>query len=72
MQSVTGQRRINKSNEPPPEVLAKHNLQKYLGLLVSEGSPSISVNVAGAHNSGPLYTKSDTKIDLTKHSTKTT
>lgn len=40
--------------------------------LVSEVSPLIWENVAGAHNSGLLYTKTDIKIGLTKHSTKTT
>lgn len=30
------------------------------------------MNVADAHNSGPLYTKTDLKINLTKLSTETT
>lgn len=30
------------------------------------------MNVADTHNSGPLYTKTDIKINLTKLSTQTT
>lgn len=61
------------------EVQAKRKKisQKNLGTRTTslQASPltwvNIEINVADAHNSGPLYTKTDIKINLTKLSTLT-
>lgn len=46
MQSATGQRKINRSNQPPPEVLAKKNLKKYLRIRARISFRSIPFNIS--------------------------